>query len=70
MSIFKIPVSWEVYGVIEIEAESLEKAIEIFDEKEDEYSLPEGDYIDGSFKRENLDFIKEFQINENSEGFD
>ena len=62
---FKIPVTWEEYGEIEIEATSLEEAIAIFDEKEDEYSLPEGEYIDGSFKREDLDFCKEFNILEN-----
>lgn len=70
MSIFKIPASWEVYGIIEIEAESLGKAIEIFDDQCDDIPLPEWNYIDGSFKREDLDFIKEFNINENSEDFD
>ncbi len=53
-----IPVTWEVCDIIEIEAESLEEAIKIFDETEDEISLPtEPDYIDGSFKREDLDTI-------------
>ena len=59
--VFKIPVSWEVYGSVDIEAESLEEAIEIFDDTEDEISLPtNNEYIDGSFKREDIDFIKEF----------
>jgi len=35
-----IPVTWEVCDIIEIEAESLEEAIKIFDETEDEISLP------------------------------
>ena len=65
--IYKIPVSWEVYGAIEVEADSIEEAVNKFDEHEDEYSLPEGDYIDGSFKRENLDFIKEFHSIEEDE---
>ena len=60
MAIFKIPVNWEVYGTVEIEAGSIEEAINIFDEQSDDIPLPEGDYIDGSFKREDLDFIKEF----------
>lgn len=49
--IFKIPVEWAVFGVVEIEANSFEEAIEIFDKTNDEIPLPEGDYIDGSFKR-------------------
>ena len=61
---FKIPVSWEVYGEIEIEAETLEEAIEIFDKNEDEgfgYSLPlDNDYVSGSFERESVDFIQEY----------
>jgi hypothetical protein len=49
--IFKIPVSWEVYGQVMIEAESIEEAIKIFKETEDEISLPlESNYVDGSFK--------------------
>ena len=53
--IFKIPVSWECFGVIEVEAETIADAIEKFDAEEaygDGYSLPHGDYIDGSFRRE------------------
>lgn len=56
MKIFKIPVTWEVCDWIEVEAETLEEAIEIFDAKEnssDDYALPtEPVYIDGSFRRE------------------
>lgn len=61
---FKIPVSWQVCGEIEIEAETLEEAIEIFDKNEDEgfgYSLPtDNDYVEGSFERESVDFIQEY----------
>ena len=60
MATFNIPVSWEAYGYVEIDAESVEEAINIFDEQSDDIPLPEGNYIDGSFKREDLDFIKEF----------
>jgi hypothetical protein len=59
--LFKIPVTWELYGVIVVEAESLDEAIEIFDKEEQDgegYSLPEGDYIDGSFKREDDETCK------------
>ena len=57
--VWKIPVTWEVYGIVEIEAESLDEAIKIFDETEDEISLPlDSEYIDGSFKREDYEIIE------------
>lgn len=65
MKTFKIPVMWEVYSHIDIEAETLDEAIKIFDnfEKTEGYSLPtEPEYIDGSFKRENEEFCS--MINE------
>lgn len=60
MKNYKIPVSWEMYGFIEIEAESLEEAIEIFDRDEDYFELPDGEYIDASFKREDFEVIEAF----------
>lgn len=54
--IFKIPVTWEVYSSVEIEATSLDEAIEIFDKTQDDISLPtEPDYVDGSFHREDVE---------------
>jgi hypothetical protein len=56
---WKIPVTWEMYGVVEIEAESLEQAIDIFDATYDEIPLPYIDtYVDGSFIREDLETIE------------
>ena len=56
MKKFKIPVTQEVYGTIEIEADSLEEAIQKFDDIEingEGHYLPlENYYIDGSFNRE------------------
>lgn len=49
MKKFKLPVTWEVYGFVEIEAETIEEAIEYFDENSDDISLPNGEYVDGSF---------------------
>lgn len=63
MRTFKIPVSWELYGHIEIEAKSINDAIRIFDEQSDDISLPEGEYVDGSFNRESKDFCIEFNSN-------
>lgn len=53
--IFKIPVSWEVYSYVEVEAETPEEALRILNERESgehpdgAFSLPSGDYVDGSF---------------------
>jgi 3-phosphoglycerate kinase len=63
MKTWKIPVTWEVYGTVEIEAETLDEAIKIFDETEDEISLPtDSEYVDASFKREDEEII---QLNNN-----
>lgn len=58
MKTFKIPVTWEVYGVVEIEAETLDEAIKIFDDTEDQIGLPtDWDYVDASFRREDEETI-------------
>ena len=46
----KSPVIWEMCGMVEIEADSLEEAIAGFHSVEDDLPLPEcSDYVDGSF---------------------
>ena len=56
MAYFKIPVTWEVYSTITIEADTLEEAIKEFDEVEnngDGYPLPtDPEYVTDSFRRE------------------
>lgn len=50
---WKIPVTWECYGVVEVEGDTIEDAIKEFHRVEDEtegFSLPEGEYVDGSFR--------------------
>ena len=48
---FKIPVEWSVFGRVEIEAETLEEALEIFCKTEDAIPLPtDGEYIDETFR--------------------
>ena len=52
MAKFKLPVTWEVCGVVEVEAESLEAAVDYFNENSDYIKLPTGEdvvYVDGSF---------------------
>ena len=46
---YEIPCTWEVYGTIEIEADSLEEAIELA-ERDDSPMPDESDYVDGSFQ--------------------
>ena len=50
---WKIPVTWECYGVVEVEGDTIEEALENFRKCEEEgegCALPEGDYVDGSFR--------------------
>lgn len=51
MRTIKLPVSWEMFGIVEVEANSIEEAIEYFDKNIDQIPLPYGggDYVDGSF---------------------
>ena len=54
-----IPVTFEMEGEYKVEAETLEEAIEIAESGDYPCdSLPEGDYIDDSF-RINMEIIKE-----------
>ena len=43
---YKIPVSWEMYGYITVQANTLEDAIEMAED----FPLPDGSYIENSFK--------------------
>lgn len=47
---YKIPVEWAMYGIIDVEADSLQEAIDYAMYNLDEFSLPdEQEYMDGSF---------------------
>lgn len=61
MKIYKIPVEWEKFGVIEIEAENLNEAI---DKAEDiESNIRNGNGIDSSVPiGSTVDVIKSFKI--------
>ena len=61
MKTWKIPVTWEVSGFVEIEAKTLEEAIEVAKDDEDIIPLPaESDYVDGSWRvtEEDLEIIR------------
>lgn len=50
MKTFKIPVTWEEYGYVEIEANSIEEALEYANKNIDELPLPDDNhYVDGSY---------------------
>lgn len=56
---YKIPVSWECYGEIEIEAKSPKEALAKAIRDEDILELPDAGYVDGSFKIENdIELVK------------
>lgn len=46
----KLPVTWEVCGIVEVEASSIEEAVRIFNDECAEIPLPKGSYVDGSFQ--------------------
>ena len=45
---YKIPVSWQMYGYMDIKAEDWDEAIKIAEDETT--SLPDGDYIQGTFE--------------------
>lgn len=49
MKTFKIPVEWVLYGEVEIQAKSIEEAIEIAREDKS-ISLPDGEYLSDSWR--------------------
>jgi hypothetical protein len=65
MKKFYLPVTWEECGVVEVEATSLEEAVEYFKENSCNINTPhESHYVEGSFclstdEVEELQFIHE-----------
>lgn len=66
MKTWKIPVTWEMYGTVEIKANTLEEAFELAED--DSIPLPDGDYVNASWKvdSEDEDFVREY-YNDNQE---
>ena len=60
----KLPVTWEAFGLVEIEANFIEEAVNYFNENSDYINMPKNsEYVDGSFRlsESDPDFIKLFQ---------
>ena len=46
----RLPVTWEVSGFVEVEADSIEEAVNIFNRDADYIKLPrDSEYVDASF---------------------
>ena len=53
MKTFKLPVTYSVCGYVNVEAETIEDAIQYFKENSDDIELPldvDTEYVDGSFE--------------------
>lgn len=50
MKTWRIPVIWQEYGVVKVEANTLEEAMEIARDDDGVIPLPEGNFIDGSWE--------------------
>ena len=62
MKTWKIPVIWQMSGLIYVEANTLEEAIDVV--RCDNAPLPEGDYLEGSFDVDNeIEDIREIYNN-------
>ena len=59
MMTYDLPVYYEMKGFIQVEAESLDDAIDIAKNKLNDYPIPEGDYVEDSFELVDEDVIKE-----------
>lgn len=61
--VFELPVVYKMQGVIRVEADTLEKAIEYFKDNVDDIELPEEpEYVIDSYHivDEDIDYLKEF----------
>ena len=68
MKEFDLCVTWEMCGTVKVKANNLEEAMEIFHKTSDEIMLPEGEYVDSSFKL-STDEVDEMEAMVNPFGF-
>lgn len=69
MKSWKIPVIWQEIGIVEVEANTLEEAIEIARDDDGVISIPDnGEYLEGSWEVdcEDEDYLREW-YNDNQE---
>lgn len=60
MATWRIPVVWQEYGFVDIEANTLKEAIEIAKDDDGVIPLPEGNYVEDSWELDccDEDFIR------------
>lgn len=51
----KVAVTWQMCGYVDIQADTMEEAMEIFNRESDYIKLPSGEYVDGSFELTSTD---------------
>lgn len=56
----RLAVTWGMCGYVDVKADTLEEAMEKFNKESDYIKLPNGDYVDGSF-RLSTDDIEEME---------
>ena len=64
---WNIPVTWEMCGIVQVEGDTLEEAMETFDETSDHIHLPnDAQYVDGSFDMtcRDFEFVETFNRNQ------
>lgn len=64
MSIWDIPVSWEMYGIISVESETLEQAMKVAQDEDGNIPLPaNAHYVDGSWRlsSDEEEYVRLFQ---------
>ena len=64
MKTYKLPVAWEMVGLVEVEAESLEEAVAYFENNSDHIKLPYGEYVYGTLDLSNPEIEIIEEINE------
>lgn len=70
MKEWRIPVSYEMAGVVKVQANTLEEAIKIAADEAEEIPLPDdADYIPGSWcvAHEDIDFLRSFYNGDQSD---
>ena len=62
MKKWKIPVTWDMHGELEIVAETIEEAIKLAEEHPYWETLPDGECFSGSWSVEtDVEIVKEYQ---------
>lgn len=61
MATWRIPIVWQNWGFVDVEANTLKEAMEIARDDDGVIPLPEGDYVDNSWELDcdDEDYIRE-----------